>query len=91
MRRGVPQRNLLFERRAVLVTLDLAAGLTSADSHGSAAIQIADLLAETAIAALRGPAGVLFARGGTSAGGFKWVPDQELHFDISPRNLNLGR
>jgi Tfp pilus assembly protein PilW len=49
------------------------------------------LRVQTPVAALRGPAGVLFARGGTSAGGVKWVPDQELHFDISPRNLNLGR
>ena len=49
------------------------------------------LRVQTAVAALRGPAGVLFTRGGTSSGGVKWVPDQELHFDISPRNLNLGR
>jgi Tfp pilus assembly protein PilW len=49
------------------------------------------LRVQTAVAALRGPAGVLFTRGGTSSGGLKWVPDQELHFDISPRNLNLGR
>jgi hypothetical protein len=49
------------------------------------------LRVQTAVAALRGPAGVLFTRGGTSRGGTKWVPDQELHFDISPRNLNLGR
>jgi hypothetical protein len=49
------------------------------------------LRVQTPVAALRGPAGVQFTRGGTSAGGFKWVPDQELHFDISPRNLNFGR
>jgi hypothetical protein len=49
------------------------------------------LRVRTPVAALRGPAGALFTRGGTSAGGFKWVPDQELHFDISPRNLNFGR
>lgn len=46
---------------------------------------------QTAAAALRGPAGVLFRRGGTSAGGFRWVPDQELRFEVSPRNLNLAR
>jgi hypothetical protein len=46
---------------------------------------------QTAVAALRGPAGVLFTRGGTSAGGFRWVPDQELRFEISPRNLNFAR
>ena len=49
------------------------------------------LRVQSAVAALRGPAGVLFAHGGTSAGGPRWVPDQELHFDIAPRNLNLGR
>ena len=49
------------------------------------------LRVQTAVAALRGPAGVLFKRGGTSAGGFRWVPDQELRFDVSPRNLNLAR
>lgn len=40
---------------------------------------------------LRGPAGVLFSKGGTAAAGFRQVPDQELKFDISPRNMNLGR
>ena len=49
------------------------------------------LRVQTAVAALRGPAGILFRRGGTSAGGFRWVPDQELRFDVSPRNLNLAR
>jgi Tfp pilus assembly protein PilW len=49
------------------------------------------LRVRTPVAALRGPAGVLFTHGGTSAGGFKWVPDQELYFEVSPRNLNLGR
>jgi len=49
------------------------------------------LRVQAAVAALRGPAGVLFARGGTSRGGNKWVPDQEVRFQISPRNLNPGR
>ena len=40
---------------------------------------------------LRGPASTLFAHGGTSTGGNKWVPDQEIKFTVSPRNLNLGR
>jgi hypothetical protein len=39
----------------------------------------------------RGPTGTLFARGGTSRGGERYLPDQELKFDISPRNVNLGR
>lgn len=46
---------------------------------------------QAALAALRGPASALFTRGGTSRGGTKWVPDQEVRFHISPRNLNLGR
>jgi hypothetical protein len=46
---------------------------------------------EAAIDALRGPASALFTRGGTSRGGNKWVPDQEVRFQVSPRNLNLGR
>jgi len=41
--------------------------------------------------ALRGPAGVLFTYGGTSTGGARLVPDQEIRFDITPRNMNLGR
>ena len=30
-------------------------------------------------------------RAGTSGAGQHYVPDQELSFDITPRNLNLGR
>jgi hypothetical protein len=46
---------------------------------------------ESAVAALRGPAGVFFTHGGTSRGGSRWLPDQELHFFVTPRNLNLRR
>ncbi len=49
------------------------------------------LRVQVGLASLRGPAGVLFTHAGTSAGGNRWVPDQEIKFDISPRNLNLGR
>jgi hypothetical protein len=49
------------------------------------------LRVQSAVAALRGPAGVLFTRGGTSRGGSRWLPDQEVQFDVTPRNLNLGR
>ena len=46
---------------------------------------------EAAAAALRGPAGALFANGGTSRGGNRWLPDQELRFQVAPRNMNLER
>ena len=42
---------------------------------------------ESAIAALRGPAGVLFTHGGTSTSGSKWLPDRQVTFQVSPRNL----
>ncbi len=46
---------------------------------------------QVASAQLRGPAGLLFSHGGTSRGGTLLVPDQEIRFDITPRNMNLGR
>ena len=42
-------------------------------------------------AALRGPAGILFLQGGTAGNAGRYVPDREIRFDVSPRNLNLGR
>jgi hypothetical protein len=49
------------------------------------------LRVQVASAELRGPAGVLFTNGGTSLGGRTLVPDQEIRFEVSPRNFNLGR
>jgi Tfp pilus assembly protein PilW len=49
------------------------------------------LRVQSAIAALRGPHSALFANGGTSRGFDRWVPDQEIRLQVSPRNLNLGR
>jgi prepilin-type N-terminal cleavage/methylation domain-containing protein len=46
---------------------------------------------EAALAALRGPAGVLFANAGSSRSASRWLPDQEIQLRISPRNMNLGR
>jgi prepilin-type N-terminal cleavage/methylation domain-containing protein len=46
---------------------------------------------EASLPALRGPAGPLFVHGGTSHGGASWVPDLEARFEVTPRNLNLGR
>ena len=49
------------------------------------------LRVQSAVAALRGPAGILFSNGGTSRGGARWVPDQEVRFSVAPRNLNSAR
>jgi hypothetical protein len=46
---------------------------------------------EAAASALRGPASALFANGGTSRDVNRWVPDQEIRFQVSPRNMNLER
>jgi len=35
----------------------------------------------------RGAAGPFFVHGGTSNGGERYVPDQEITFDVAPRNL----
>ena len=49
------------------------------------------LRVEASLPSLRGPAGALFARAGTSRDARRFVPDQEVRFDISPRNLVAGR
>jgi hypothetical protein len=49
------------------------------------------LRVESALSALRGPAGLLFTRGGTSGSGERWLPDFEVRFSVAPRNLNSGR
>jgi prepilin-type N-terminal cleavage/methylation domain-containing protein len=46
---------------------------------------------QTGVASLRGPAGTLFTNAGTSKRAESLVPDQEIHWDVTPRNLNLGR
>jgi hypothetical protein len=46
---------------------------------------------QVATKAFRGPAGTLFRYGGTSRGGERFIPDQEISFDVTPRNLNFGR
>ncbi len=40
---------------------------------------------------LRGPTGTFFLRGGTSTGAERYIPDQEISFEVTPRNLNFGR
>lgn len=49
------------------------------------------LRVQVASKSLRGAAGVLFTRAGTSKGGERFVPDQEIKFDVTVRNLNLAR
>lgn len=46
---------------------------------------------EAALASSRGPAGLLFTNGGSSRRADAWVPDQEIRWELSPRNLNPGR
>jgi hypothetical protein len=46
---------------------------------------------QTGVDVLRGPAGVLFSRAGTGRQLARLVPDQAVQFDVTPRNLNLGR
>jgi len=45
------------------------------------------LRVQVALVAMRGPAGRLFAKGGTAASSDLFAPDQEVVLDVSPRNL----
>jgi hypothetical protein len=45
---------------------------------------------EAAADSLRGPAGPLFSRGGSSTNALGWLSDREIRLTVSPRNLNLG-
>ena len=49
------------------------------------------LRVQVAAAALRGPAGVLFRPAARSPAASAACPDQEIRFEVTPRNLNLGR
>lgn len=49
------------------------------------------LRVESALDALRGPAGLLFARAGTARAPDRYAPDIELRARMTPRNLVLGR
>lgn len=54
-------------------------------------VVVVSLRVQAAAAALRGPAGVLFARAGTSHVATRLVPDVEVRLRVAPRNLNRGR
>jgi prepilin-type N-terminal cleavage/methylation domain-containing protein len=49
------------------------------------------LRVQTGKQALRGPAGQFFTYPGLGKAGDRLVPDHEVRFDVTPRNLNLGR
>jgi hypothetical protein len=49
------------------------------------------LRVQVASAELRGPAGQLFLRPGSASIGRNIVPDQDIRFEVTPRNFNLGR
>jgi hypothetical protein len=49
------------------------------------------LRVQAAAEIFRGPAGALFSHGGTGQHALRMVPDWELRWDVSPRNLGLGR
>jgi hypothetical protein len=49
------------------------------------------LRVQVALEALRGPASALFMYGGMASSAERFIPDQEIKFDITPRNMNLGR
>jgi len=61
-----------------------------ADLHRVRQIRVS-FRVQTGMAVLRGPAGVLFTRAGTGTTSTRLVPDQAVQFDVTPRNLNLGR
>jgi hypothetical protein len=48
------------------------------------------LRVQVAVAAMRGPAGLLFARGGTSTSPEFFAPDQQVVLDVAPRNLGAA-
>jgi hypothetical protein len=45
---------------------------------------------QVAVAAMRGPAGRLFAKGGSSATAELFAPDQQVIVDVTPRNLGAA-
>lgn len=53
-------------------------------------VVVARVRVQSAVAALRGPAGPLFTRGGT-ASGTRMVPDREATLVVAPRPLNVVR
>lgn len=46
---------------------------------------------QTGVASLRGNDAARFTNSGTAVGGERYVPDYQMQFEVSPRNLNLTR
>jgi prepilin-type N-terminal cleavage/methylation domain-containing protein len=69
---------------------DGPAPLVTADLPGVRSIAVT-IRVQAAVAALRGPAGALFAHAGTAHSARRWAPDLEVHLRVAPRNLNLDR
>jgi pilin/secretion family protein with methylation motif len=46
---------------------------------------------QAGLSELRGPASLLFMHAGTSTSAQRLVPDQEIQFSVTPRNMTLGR
>ena len=69
---------------------DLSPGRYDADLLRIRSVAIT-IRVESALDALRGPAGSLFARGGTARAADRWVPDLEIRTRITPVNLVSGR
>jgi hypothetical protein len=49
------------------------------------------LRVQVASASLRGPVGTLFLRAGRSTSAERFVPDQQIEFDVAPPNMAFGR
>ena len=49
------------------------------------------LRVQAALASMRGPSGVLFARAGTSTSTERFAPDREVRLEVALRNANLDR
>lgn len=67
---------------------DAAPGRFDADLLRVRAVRIVARL-QAAVAALRGPAGPLFTRGGTARGS-RFVPDREVRFTVTVRGMAAG-
>jgi hypothetical protein len=46
---------------------------------------------QTGMSSLRGNDPTRFANRGTAVGGDRYVPDYQMQFEVTPRNLNLTR